>query len=384
MIKRDAIKTPFARIVNTPRITFILLLITALASLGIDIAYVVSYGFDPTAVSLVFLAAACLSLLWVHHKGRDRLAGFILYLIVSGVLTYNISIGDAIYDEAMIAYPIIIVFTGLLFGKRSLFLVTGLTVAQVIVVYFLSLAGFVQPFDGGYTMKLDETITTLVILLVTGAILWVVVNLIERTVQRILQSENDLENAYDLTLEAWAQALELRGREVKGHSQRVTRLTVKLARRLGYDQEALRQIRRGARLHDIGKMGILEKILLKPGPLTDEEWAVVSKHTLTGVEILKDIPDLQAAAEVVCCHHEHMDGGGYPNKLRGEEIPEAARIFAVADTWDMLRSDRPYGKAWTDEEALAHLQSEAGKIYDPRIVEAFATLLEEEAQGEDR
>jgi putative nucleotidyltransferase with HDIG domain len=245
----------------------------------------------------------------------------------------------------------------------------------LVLVYILSLFGIVQPFEGRYALHLEETITTCIILLVTGALLWVVVNLIDRTAQQIIHSEFEAERAYDLTLEAWAQALELRQREVKGHSQRVTALTVALAERLGYDREALTQLRWGALLHDIGKMGITEKILHKPGPLSAEEWEAVTRHTRMGEEILRDIPALQEAKKVVCCHHERIDGQGYPLKLTGEEIPEGSRIFAVADSWDMLRSERPYSPAWTDEQTLAHLEKEAGRQFDARVVAALRDLL---------
>ncbi len=374
-MSRSANKSAFERIVNTPRITFILTLIAACASLGINLAYTAFNGFNPTTWSLFFLTATCLLLFWVQHRGHYRAAGVLLYLLVTGVLTFNIIKGNAIHDVAMIAFPTLIVFTSLMFGKRYITLVTLVAVLQLVIVYILSLFGIVQPFEGRYALHLEETITTIIMLLVTGALLWVVVNLIERTAQKIIHSEFEAERAYDLTLEAWAQALELRQREVKGHSQRVTALTVALAERLGYDREALAQLRRGALLHDIGKMGITEKILHKPGPLSAEEWEAITRHTCMGEEILRDIPALQEAKKVVCCHHERIDGQGYPLKMTGEEIPEGSRIFAVADSWDMLRSERPYSPAWTDEQTLAHLQKEAGRQFDARVVAALLDLL---------
>jgi len=371
-----AISSPYARIVNTPRITFYLLIISTAASLAIDAVYVAIYGIDGTAISLMFLGLVCVFLLWIHHKGHYQIAGLCLYLLVSGVLTYNITIGNAIYDEAMLAYPLIVVFTGLIFGKRSVVLVTGSTIVQFILVYILALDGIVQPFDGLVTLNLEEIVTTIIILIATGVMLWMVVNIIENTVQRIVNTEIELEKAYDLTLEAWAKALELRGREVAGHSRRVTELSVKLAERLGFDGEALKYVRQGALLHDIGKMSIPEVILLKPGPLTKDEWEIVSKHTIVAEKIFKDIPYLGEALKIVSCHHERVDGQGYPYKLQSENIPIEARMFSVVDNWDMLRSDRPYSRAWTDEEARAYLETEAGKKFDPRIVEELFALIE--------
>jgi putative nucleotidyltransferase with HDIG domain len=256
-------------------------------------------------------------------------------------------------------------------------LVTSITVAQLILVYLLALRGIVRPFDGALKVGLEETITTLIILIATGFILWAVVDIIEATVQKILISEVELENAHDLTLEAWAKALELRGREVPGHSSRVTALSVQLAEHLGLDQEAVKQVRWGALLHDIGKMGIPEKLLLKSGPLTKEEWEVISRHTILAREIIKDIPYFEGALEIVRHHHEQYDGHGYPNQIKAAEIPISALLFSIVDNWDMLRSNRPYSSAWTDEKTIAYLKKESGKKFHPGIVDAFLSLIEE-------
>jgi putative nucleotidyltransferase with HDIG domain len=378
--------TPYERIVNTPEITFHMLVIAAIASLVIDSVFVAAYQrFDATAVSLLSLSLICLFLLWVHRRGHYKIAGFILYLMVSSVLTYNVALGHAIFDEAMLAYPLIIVFAGLLFGKRAVALATSITTFQIALVYLLAQRGIVQPFNGLITVRLEETITTIIILIVTGSILWIVVDIIERSVQKIIDSELTIENSYDLTLNAWALALELRGREVEGHTKRVTALSEKLADHLGFEQEEIKQLRRGALLHDIGKMGIPERILLKPGPLTDEEWEIVSRHPTMAEEIFRDIPYLKEAMAVVCWHHERLDGQGYPDKLEGEDIPLASRVFSVVENWDMLRSERPYSHAWTDEEARAYLLEEAGKKFDPEVVEGlFAVLEEEEQRGEQQ
>ena len=182
----------------------------------------------------------------------------------------------------------------------------------------------------------------------------------------------DLVMAYDATIEGWSRALDLRDRETEGHSQRVTDLTLRLARTMGIPETDLVHIRRGALLHDIGKMGIPDAILLKPGPLSDEEWQVMRRHPTYAYELLAPIGHLRGALDIPYCHHEKWDGTGYPRGLRGEQIPLAARIFAVPDVYDALTSARPYRPAWTTDRALAYIRENAETHFDPRIVEVFS------------
>jgi HD-GYP domain-containing protein (c-di-GMP phosphodiesterase class II) len=182
--------------------------------------------------------------------------------------------------------------------------------------------------------------------------------------------------AYEATIDGWSRALDQRDQETEGHSQRVTELTLRLAKRLGIQEDSLQHMRRGAQLHDIGKMGIPDQILLKAGPLTETEWATMRKHPGIARDLLSPIDFLQPALEIPFCHHEKWDGSGYPLGLKGEEIPLSARIFAVIDVWDALRSDRPYRRAWSKEQALAYIQRESGRHFDPRIVEAFIAFIE--------
>ncbi len=190
-------------------------------------------------------------------------------------------------------------------------------------------------------------------------------------VSSLHQSKMDLVAAYDTTLEGWAKVLELRDLETEGHSQRVTDLTLKLARAMGIEGDDLDHYRRGALLHDIGKMAVPDPILLKPGPLTDEEWEIMHQHPTYAVEMLHAIPFLRPALDIPRYHHERWDGSGYPYGLKGEEIPLAGRIFAVVDVWDALRSDRPYRSAIPPEEARQIIQQESGTHFDPRIVKVF-------------
>lgn len=196
-----------------------------------------------------------------------------------------------------------------------------------------------------------------------------------RTLIDDLRNANrELTTSYDATIEGWARALEQRDGETLGHSVRVTEMTVRLAQALGVSAEDLVHMRRGALLHDVGKMGVPDSILLKQGPLTEDEWAVMRRHPEDAYEMLYRIPFLRPALHIPLCHHEKWDGSGYPNGLKGENIPLAARIFAVVDVWDALRTDRPYRRAWSDEKVYDHLRAGAGAHFDPVIVEAFLGL----------
>ncbi len=193
-----------------------------------------------------------------------------------------------------------------------------------------------------------------------------------------LQRSNvELIQAYDTTLEGWSRALDLRDKETEGHSERVTHLTMRLADVLGIGKAELLHVRRGALLHDIGKMGIPDAILLKPGPLTDEEWVVMRQHPVYAFELLSPISYLRPALDIPYCHHEKWDGTGYPRGLKGEQIPLPARIFGLVDAWDALRSDRPYRPAWSEERAIDHIREQSGKHFDPKVVEAFLRLMDE-------
>jgi len=184
-----------------------------------------------------------------------------------------------------------------------------------------------------------------------------------------LQRSNvDLILAYDATIEGWSRAMDLRDKETEGHTQRVTALVLELAGLFGIRDEKLVGIRRGALLHDIGKMGVPDGILLKPDKLTEEEWVIMKKHPALAFEMLSPIRYLQSAIDIPYCHHEKWDGSGYPRGLKGEQIPLAARIFSVIDVWDALTSDRPYRNAWPNEKVLEYLKSEAGTSFDPEVV----------------
>jgi PAS domain S-box-containing protein len=191
------------------------------------------------------------------------------------------------------------------------------------------------------------------------------------------RSNFDMEIAYEATIEGWSKALDLRDKETEGHTQRVTDMTLKLARAMGVRDDQLIHLRRGALLHDIGKMGVPDNILLKPGPLTEEEWQVMRRHPQFAHDLLAPITYLQPAMDIPSCHHEKWDGTGYPNGLKGELIPLAARIFAVVDVWDAVTSDRPYRSAWSQEKARDYIRAHSGTHFDPLVVEMFLSNLSE-------
>ncbi|NNJ09575.1 HD-GYP domain-containing protein [Chloroflexales bacterium ZM16-3] len=193
-------------------------------------------------------------------------------------------------------------------------------------------------------------------------------------VERLQQSHQELMHAYEATIEGWSRALDLRDKETEGHTLRVTDMVIRLARAMGVSDDDLLHIRRGALLHDIGKMGVPDQILLKPGPLTDEERAIMRMHPVYAYEMLSPITFLEQSLTIPYGHHERYDGSGYPRGLVGEQIPLAARIFAVVDVWDALCSDRPYRAGWPHEKVRAYIQEQSGKHFDPQVVTAFLRI----------
>ena len=185
------------------------------------------------------------------------------------------------------------------------------------------------------------------------------------------QAHLQLLAAYDATIEGWSRAMDLRDKETEGHTQRVTVLSENLAKLAGIKEEELIFVHRGALLHDIGKLGVPDSILLKTDKLTDEEWDIMRKHPQYAYDMIYPIEYLRPALDIPFCHHEKWDGSGYPRGLKGEEIPLAARIFAIVDVWDALTSDRPYRPAWNKEKTLKHINEQSGKHFDPHIVELF-------------
>lgn len=199
-----------------------------------------------------------------------------------------------------------------------------------------------------------------------------------RMIQDLESLVGALEEAYDVTIAGWAKALELRDHETEGHSQRVVEMACRLAQAIGYPEEKMTALRWGALLHDIGKLGVPDRILRKPAPLDPDEWIIMRQHPDLARRMLEEIPYLHPAMEIPFSHHESWDGGGYPQGLRGDAIPLSARLFSVVDTWDALTHDRIYRPAWSFQAALSYLRAQSGKKFDPAIVSVFVRILYEQ------
>lgn len=194
--------------------------------------------------------------------------------------------------------------------------------------------------------------------------------------EKLQKAHQRLLEAYSATIEGWSHAMDLRDQETEGHSQRVTELTLKLAQTFGIEGDELVNIRHGALLHDMGKLGIPDSILQKPAKLTDEEWVKMRTHPQLAYNMLYPVEYLRPALDIPFCHHEKWDGSGYPRGLKGDQIPLSARIFAIVDVWDAVTSDRPYRPAWSREQALNYIREQSGTHFDPQIVEQFFKLIE--------
>lgn len=192
--------------------------------------------------------------------------------------------------------------------------------------------------------------------------------------------EWEINSGVTITLEGWANSIERRSQEADGHTNRVTELTIELAKRLGISDDQIVHIRRGAILHDIGKMGVPESILLKQGKLNEEEWQIMRNHPKYAFDLLSPIDYLRPALEIPYCHHEKWDGTGFPRGIKGEEIPFAARVFAVVDVWEALRADRPYRSSWSIQKTLEYITENSGKHFDPKVAKIFVELIREKYQ----
>lgn len=218
------------------------------------------------------------------------------------------------------------------------------------------------------TLSLWQSVKGTVFVVVTGALLYV---MIDRDYRHMKQSNLRLLQGNEQALRALVHAMDIRHKETRDHSDRVMRMTLALARLAGIEGEELRRIRFGALLHDIGKLALPDSILIKPGPLTDDEIAVMRTHPRLGHDLLRQVDFLRDAVDIPFNHHERWDGGGYPRGLRGEQIPLSARVFSVVDVWDALSFPRVYKPAWPEDEVIAYLRKIAGSQLDPALVELF-------------
>ncbi len=339
-----------------------------LATFVVSILFVIIYlGFgSPELAYLPFiLAISCGIGFYLELKNQHYAAKIIYSFSILFLITFLLNNGSGLRDPIVTVYPVFILITSILFGYRFALISTLLSIASIAQVFFLSNMSFIQFSDDPTA---DQLIILSIIYGVMGLSTWIIL-------RHVYLSQSNLEDSFDRTLQGWALALEYRDGETKGHSARVTNLCIELAIAMGIPDAQIPAIRRGALLHDIGKMAIPDNILQKKGELTDQEWEIVKQHPSMAGEILEHIPFLVDSADIPRFHHEWWNGDGYPLGLSGEDIPLVARIFAVADVWDSLSSDRPYREAWPPEKILAYIYENSGKQFDPKLVEIFFHLV---------
>jgi HD-GYP domain-containing protein (c-di-GMP phosphodiesterase class II) len=321
-----------------------------------------------TPLGGILFIGAVISFLCIPFNKRGfytPVAIFASGLILS-LITFSLAAGLGLRDAGMAAYPIFIVFSSYLFSKRAVIITIFFSIVSLLVVFTLEKGGFLKSIP--YSLE-TQLVVMLVLLPAAGFLLWAVTDNWERSIKNI-------RDTYDLTLAGWGQALEYRDRETQGHSRRVVEMTLALAVEMGIPARKLEHMRRGALLHDIGKMAIPDSILTKDGSLSEEEWEIVRKHPLYARNMLESIPYLKPAIDIPYFHHEKWNGSGYPLGLSKEKIPLAARIFSVVDVWDALTSDRPYRPAWPESKACEYILAQSGKQFDPKIVQVFLKSLE--------
>jgi hypothetical protein len=317
------------------------------------------------AAFLTLFAVVCLFSMYLNRIGRYKSASLLLFIFSLGAIEFDLFDGAGLSDPGIAAFPVFVLFAGFLLDKRGILFSWFASILSVLFLFFGHQYGLFV-LNAVPTLNRVTILSTLYTVAAIG--IWVILT-------SFRQAERNVEDAYQQTIQGLVRALELRDIETMGHSERVTSLALDLGRRMGLNPDELENLRLGALLHDIGKLGIKDSILLKPGKLTDDEFEIVKKHTTYAFNVLSNIPRFQEAVFIPHYHHEQWDGKGYPEGLKGREIPLPARLFTVVDQWDALRSSRPYREAWADAEAKEYLREGAGTRYDPAIVKAFMEML---------
>jgi HD-GYP domain-containing protein (c-di-GMP phosphodiesterase class II) len=313
-------------------------------------------------------------ILILNSHNRYFISGVLLSLSILVVLSFNLYDGDGILDPAgILTYPVFIICGSLLLGKRFIpFFLLGSIMSLAAIVY-LEMAGYIHPTI--HSAMFSDLVPIIIVLIVTSLITWLIMRNLEKNLDRVTLANAELYRNYKLTIESWAKVLEYRDIETAGHSTRVIDLSIRFACALGCNEEEIEQLGSGAALHDIGKLAIPDSILLKPAKLDAKEMEIMQKHPSYGKQMLSGISFLESSIPIVYSHHEHWDGKGYPQGLKGEQIPLLARIFTIVDCWDALSSDRPYRPAWPREKIIDYMKENAGSIFDPHILDQFLQLI---------
>ncbi|MEY2818235.1 MAG: hypothetical protein RL275_1698 [Chloroflexota bacterium] len=352
-----------------------LILVLLLYTIINNIVYLIFHPIMEYVVYLFqeILIAALFMVFWGLNK-----KGYVLPVGLSSIaitILLAVFVSDARYLEySMVIFAIPVGISSFIIRPYISILFASLTAAAYGILTIVT----------GYTWEYN--LTAILALFSLAFLTWVISLQLESALEKndklvtdVQKAYQEIKDAYATTLEGWSHAMEIRDRETQGHSKRVTELTIRMARRMGFSEEELVHIYRGALLHDIGKLGIPDDILNKPGPLDEHEMNIMRLHPQIAVDLISPIDYLKPALNIPRYHHEKWDGTGYPHGLVGETIPLEARIYAIIDVYDALTHDRPYRQKMSEKDALEFIKSQAGTHFDPAVLEVF--LKEIEAKG---
>lgn len=337
---------------------------------------ILKFELKISIVTMALTTVSSIVVMVLNNRGHFNIGAILLCTVMYFSILIIAMEGFGLWDVSLIAYPFIIAAGALFFGRRSVKYFVAAIIAALVFLFFYQKAGYIR------TVVVNGPGENLwfLLLIITGCslIIWYFIDSLEKSIKRARTSEASMIATYDHTLAGWVKALEYRDKETEEHSKRVVEMTIRLAHAMKVDEANIEHYRRGALLHDIGKLTIPDCILLKKSSLTEEEMEIMRRHPLIAGEMLSSIGFLAPAIEIPVYHHEHWDGTGYPYGLKSEQIPFAARLFAVVDSWEALGSQRAYRPAWTQEMIIQYLVENKGVLFDPNVVDAFLPLIQAE------